>query len=254
VTTNMKTIRVFAAVLALLPALAFGVESEVKLDRAPADPNDLVSLQRGAHTFMNYCLSCHSASYMRYNRLGDLGLTEQQIRDNLVFTGVKVGELMKTAMDPQDAKEWFGTTPPDLTVIARSRSSHAGPGSDWLYTYLRTFYRDPSRPTGWNNVVYPNVGMPHALWQLQGEQVLKEGQVQGDGYMKTVQRLALDKPGLLTPNGYDELVADLVNYMAYMAEPARHDRVTIGLYVLLVISILVALSYALKKAYWKGVH
>jgi ubiquinol-cytochrome c reductase cytochrome c1 subunit len=139
-------------------------------------------------------------------------------------------------------------------VIARSRSSHAGPGSDWLYTYLRTFYRDPSRPTGWNNVVYPNVGMPHALWQLQGEQVLKDAQVPADGYMKTVSRLALDKPGLLAPNAYDELVADLVNYMSYMAEPARDDRTTIGLYALLVISILVALSYALKKAYWKDIH
>ena len=253
-TTTMKTLRALAAVLALVPVLAFGMEGGVKLDRAPIDPNDLASLQRGAHTFVNYCLNCHSASYMRYNRLRDLGLTEQQIRDNLVFSGVKVGELMKTAMDPKDAKEWFGTTPPDLSVIARSRSSHDGPGTDWLYTYLRTFYRDPSRPTGWNNVVYPNVGMPHALWQLQGEQVLKEAQVQGEGYMKTVHQLAIDKPGQLTPNAYDELVADLVNYMAYMAEPARKDRETLGLYALIVISILVALSYALKKAYWKDVH
>jgi ubiquinol-cytochrome c reductase cytochrome c1 subunit len=252
--TIMKTIRAVAGILAFVPALACGVESEVKLDRAPIDPASRVSLQKGAHTFVNYCLNCHSASYMRYNRLGDLGLTEQQIRDNLVFTGVKVGELMKTAMDPRDAKEWFGTTPPDLTVIARSRSSHAGSGSDWLYTYLRTFYRDPSRPTGWNNVVYPNVGMPHALWQLQGEQVLKDAQVQSEGYMKTVQQLALDKTGQLTPQAYDELVADLVNYMTYMAEPAREDRVTLGLYSLLVISVLVALSYALKKAYWKDVH
>jgi ubiquinol-cytochrome c reductase cytochrome c1 subunit len=191
---------------------------------------------------------------MRYNRLQDLGLSEQQIRDNLVFPDVKVGELMKIAMDPKDSKEWFGAPPPDLTVIARSRSSHAGPGSDWLYTYLRTFYRDSSRPTGWNNVVYPNVGMPHALWQLQGEQVLKEARVPAEGYMKTVHELALDKPGKLKPVEYDRLVADLVNYMTYMSEPARETRVTVGLYALLVISILIALSYALKKAYWKDVH
>jgi ubiquinol-cytochrome c reductase cytochrome c1 subunit len=250
----MKKLKNLAALLLLVPALALGAEEELKLDHAPIDLHNQESLQRGAHTFVNYCLNCHSANYMRYNRLQDLGLSEQQIRDNLVFPDVKVGELMKIAMDPKDSKEWFGAPPPDLTVIARSRSSHAGPGSDWLYTYLRTFYRDSSRPTGWNNVVYPNVGMPHALWQLQGEQVLKEARVPAEGYMKTVHELALDKPGKLKPVEYDRLVADLVNYMTYMSEPARETRVTVGLYALLVISILIALSYALKKAYWKDVH
>jgi len=167
---------------------------------------------------------------------------------------VKVGELMKTAMDPVEAKEWFGTAPPDLTVIARSRSSHDGPGADWLYTYLRGFYRDNSRPTGWNNVVYPNVAMPHVMWKLQGEQVLKEAKELADGYTRTVQKLALDKPGALKPGEFDALAADLVNYMFYMSEPARHDRVVVGLLSLVVIFILVALSYALKKAYWKDVH
>jgi len=250
----MKRIRVLFAVLAFVPALSFAVEDHVKLDRAPIDPGDRVSLQRGAHAFVNYCLTCHSASYMRYNRLQDLGLNEPQIRDNLVFTGVKVGELMKTAMDPNEAKEWFGTAPPDLTVIARSRSSHDGPGSDWLYTYLRSFYRDPSRPTGWNNVIYPNVAMPHVMWQLQGEQVLKEAKEQADGYIKTVEKLALDKPGLMKPAEFDTLIADLVNYMSYMSEPARQERVTVGLYALLVIFILIALSYALKKSFWKDIH
>lgn len=242
------------ALLVLLPALALASESGVKLDQAPIDPYDTASLQRGARTFVNYCLNCHSASYMRYNRLQDIGLTETQIRDNLVLAEAKVGDLMKTAMDAKDAKEWFGTTPPDLTVIARSRSSGAGSGSDWLYTYLRAFYRDSSRPTGWNNVVYPNVSMPHALWQLQGEQVLKEAQVQGPGYMKTVHQLALDKPGQMKPVEYDQLVADLVNYMTYMSEPARHSRITLGLYALIVIFILIALAYALKKEFWKDVH
>ncbi len=250
----MKTMRSYAAALLLVPALGFAAGTDVTLDHAPIDPTDRVSLQRGAHAFVNYCLNCHSAGYMRYNRLQDLGLTEQQIRDNLVFTGVKVGELMKAAMDPREAKQWFGTPPPDLTVTARSRSSHAGPGSDWLYTYLRGFYRDPSRPTGWNNVVYPNVAMPHALWELQGVQVLKEAKEQADGYMKTVGKLVIDKPGTMKPVEYDRLVADLVNYMTYMSEPARAQRVTVGLYSLLVIVILIGLSYALKKAYWKDVH
>lgn len=250
----MRTIKALAVSLLLAPALVLAADTDIKLDHAPIDPHDTVSLQRGARVFVNYCLNCHSANYMRYNRLQDIGLTEQQIRDNLIFTESKVGDLMKIAMDAKDAKEWFGAPPPDLTVIARSRSSHAGPGSDWLYTYLRTFYKDPSRPTGWNNVVYPNVGMPHVLWQLQGEQVLREAKVQGPGYMKTVQQLALDKQGTLKPGEYDQLVADLVNYMAYMSEPTRDDRVTFGLYALIVISILIALAYALKKEYWKDVH
>jgi ubiquinol-cytochrome c reductase cytochrome c1 subunit len=250
----MTQLRIFIAVVLLAPVLAWAADTELKLDHAPIDPSDVVSLQRGAHTFVNYCLNCHSAGYMRYNRLRDIGLNDEQVRDNLVFTGVKVGDLMKTAMSPTESKEWFGTAPPDLTVIARSRSSHAGSGADWLYTYMRTFYRDSTRPTGWNNVVYPNVAMPHALWQLQGQQVLKEAQEQGPGYMRTVHKLVLDKPGALSPQDYDRLVADLVNYMSYMAEPARHDRIRFGLYTLLALFILIALSYALKKAYWKDVH
>jgi ubiquinol-cytochrome c reductase cytochrome c1 subunit len=251
---TLRYLRALALALLAVPILAGAADTHLQLDRAPIDPSNAASLQRGAHVFVNYCLNCHSASYMRYNRLRDLGLTEQQIRDNLVLTDAKVGDLMKIAMDPRDAKEWFGAPPPDLTVIARSRSSPAGSGTDWLYTYLRTFYRDASRPTGWNNVVYPNVGMPHALWQLQGELVLKEVQEPGPGYMRTVQRLELDRPGSMKPVEYDQLVADLVNYMTYMSEPARDDRVTLGLYTLIVISILIALAYALKKAYWKDVH
>ena len=203
----MKTITTILAVVLLgTSLLAAAEETEIKLDHAPFDLYDRESLQRGARTFVNYCLNCHSAGYMRYNRLRDLGLTEQQIRDNLVFTDVKVGELMKIAMDPKDAKVWFGAPPPDLTVIARSRSSHAGPGSDWLYTYLRSFYRDASRPTGWNNVVYPNVGMPHALWELQGEQEMKASEVRADGYMATVDKPMLAKPGKLSALEYDQLI------------------------------------------------
>ena len=251
---NMNKINNLFAALLLVPTLALAAGDHIKLDRAPINEEDHASLQRGARHFANYCLSCHSAAYMRYNRLQDIGLTEAQIRDNLVFTGVKVGDLMRIAMDPKDAKNWFGVTPPDLSVTARSRASADGSGADWLYTYLRGFYRDAERPTGWNNTVYANVGMPHALWELQGEQVLAERKVRGDGYIKTEMALKLDKPGQLTPAQYDEMIADLVNYMVYMGEPVRSNRKTIGMFVLMALGVLFIFVYALKKEYWKDVH
>jgi len=250
----MNKINKLFSILLLAPTLALAAGDHLKLDRAPINEEDMVSLQSGARHFVNYCLNCHSAGYMRYNRLQDLGLSEKQILDNLVFTGAKVGDLMKISMDPKEAKSWFGATPPDLSVIARSRASADGSGADWLYTYLRSFYRDAERPTGWNNTVYANVGMPHALWELQGEQVLAEHKVQGEGFMKTEMVLKLDKPGTLTAIEYDRMVADLVNYMVYMAEPVRNERKTIGMYVLIALFLLFFLVYALKKEYWKDVH
>jgi ubiquinol-cytochrome c reductase cytochrome c1 subunit len=237
----------------LAPVLALAAES-VKLDRAPIDRGDFTSLQRGAKVYVNYCLGCHSLSYMRYNRMQDLGLTIDQIRDNLVPTSAKVGDLMTIAMRLDEAKESFGTTPPDLTVIARSRSSPDGSGADWLYTYLRGFYRDPARPSGWNNTVYPNVGMPHVLWQLQGEQVLRTETVRGSGSAIDVPKLALEKKGTLTPLEYDRMVADLVNYLDYVAEPARGARTTLGVYVLLFLGVFWVLAYYLKQEFWKDVH
>ncbi|MEY3489410.1 MAG: hypothetical protein RL655_978, partial [Pseudomonadota bacterium] len=156
--------------------LAFGLVAGVQAsggdsiawDKAPNKTNDLGALQNGAKLFVNYCLNCHSAAFMRFNRLKDIGLTEQQIKDNLLFTTEKVGETMKAAIDPRQAKDWFGANPPDLTVIARSRAGHGGSGAD-LYTYLRTYYRDETKATGWNNLAFPNVGMPHVLWELQGD-------------------------------------------------------------------------------------
>ena len=258
----MKPVRILLFGLLFGPVLAAGME--IKLDRLPADvnPNDPASLQRGAQVYVNYCMGCHSASYMRYNRLTDLGLTEQQIRDNLIFTGAKVGDLMTIAMAPKDAKEWFGAPPPDLTVIARSRSSSAGSGADWLYTYLRGFYRDASRPTGWNNTAFPNVAMPHVLYQLQGEQALKTEvvlQPRGSGKKEDalkieVQKLVLERPGTMAPAGYDRLVADLVNFLVYMAEPVKQYRQQIGIYVLMFLGVLFVLAYALKKEFWKDVH
>lgn len=257
----MTLARTLAWMLLAAPLLALAAE-DVKLDRMPADvnPNDPVSLQRGAQVYVNYCLGCHSVSYMRYNRLQDLGITEQQIRDNLIFTGAKVGELMTIGMVSRDAKEWFGVPPPDLSVIARSRSSHAGSGADWLYTYLRSFYRDSSRPTGWNNTVFPNVGMPHILYVLQGEQALKTEVVsiprgnKGEVEKREVQKLVLAKPGTMKPAEYDRLVADLVNFLSYVGEPAKQLRTQLGIYVLMFLGVLFALAYALKKEYWKDVH
>lgn len=253
--------RTLAWMLLAAPLVAAASES-VKLDRLPADvnPHDRASLQRGAQVYVNYCLGCHSAAYMRYNRLQDLGLTEQQIKDNLIFTGAKVGELMKIAMDPRESREWFGTPPPDLTVIARSRSSGDGSGADWLYSYLRGFYRDPSRPTGWNNTVFQNVGMPHALWQLQGEQVLAtEVQLiprgsKGEVEKREVHKLVLKKPGSMKPAEYDRRVGDLVNFLVYVGEPSRQFRVELGIYVLIFLGVLLVFAYLLKKEFWKDVH
>jgi ubiquinol-cytochrome c reductase cytochrome c1 subunit len=197
---------------------------------------------------------------MRYDRLRDFGLTEQQIRDNLIFTGAKVGDLVKIAMDPKESREWFGTPPPDLTVIARSRASGAGSGADWLYSYLRSFYRDASRPSGWNNTVFPNVAMPHVLWQLQGEQVLKTEVRQiprgskGEVEKHEVQRLVLEKPGSMSAAEYDRLVADLVNFLVYIGEPSRQFRIDLGIVVLMFLGVLFVFAYLLKKEYWKDVN
>lgn len=249
-------IKKIIAILLLVPGLALAAGGDVKLDRAPIDANNVESLQRGAALFVNYCLNCHSANYMRYNRLTDIGLNEKEILDNFVarFSGGKVGDLMKNTMDPKEAAVWFGAPPPDLTVIARSRASHAGSGADWLYTYLRTFYRDGARPTGWNNTTFPNVGMPHVLWELQGEQELKPAQIRADGYMAAIEKPVLTKPGKLSALEYDRAVADLVNYLVYMGEPAAKSRKTIGLIVLAFLAGLIFLVYAMKKEFWKDVH
>ena len=264
----------------LLAPLAAAASEGPRLQTAPINSHDLASLQNGAKLFVNYCLNCHSAGYMRYNRLQDLGLTEQQIKDNLIFTGVKVGELMQAAIDRTDAKEWFGLAPPDLTVTARARSSGAGSGADWIYTYLRAFYRDPSRPSGWNNLVFADVSMPHVLWQLNGQQQLVAEEFESEhaataaliaaksvAQMEEVTALKDGRAvkcyvvkslrpgtGTLSHLEYDKTVADLVNYMNYMAEPARLERQRIGLYALLLLGVLFIPVFALKKSYWKDVH
>ncbi|MFB3081402.1 MAG: cytochrome c1, partial [Nitrosomonadaceae bacterium] len=220
----MRRIRVLLFFLCLVPLTAFASGSKVTLDQAPIRPRDILSLQRGVQIFVNYCLTCHSADFMRYNRLRDLGLSEKQIIDNLIFTGQKTGDLMTIAMKKKEAKQWFGVVPPDLSVIARSR------GADWLYTYLRQFYRDESTTTGWNNLVFDKVAMPHVLYQLQGEQLLKVETIDdGHGGKHEVKKLELSKPGSLTKIEYDMYVADLVNYLVYLGEPAAAYRVQLGI-------------------------
>jgi ubiquinol-cytochrome c reductase cytochrome c1 subunit len=219
--------------------------------------SDMASLQNGAKLFANYCLNCHSAAFMRYNRMRDIGLTEEQIRTNLLFTSDKVGDVMRTALDPRQAKDWFGALPPDLTVIARSRSSHAGSGPDYLYTYLRSYYRDETKPTGWNNLAFPSVGMPHALWQLQGQRAAKFEEVKDEhNPSRIVQRFVGYEqltPGTLSSQEYDDAVADLVAYLAWMAEPAAAQRVRLGVWVLIFLALFTLIAWRLNAAYWKDV-
>ena len=248
-TRLINLIKRAAAVALFAPALALAAGAELHLDKAPVS-TDPAALQHGAKLFVNYCLNCHSASYARYNTLQEIGLSEEEIRDNLMFTGERVGDLMKIAMRPAESKEWFGATPPDLTLIARQRASEFGSGADWLYTYLRQFYRDPERPTGWNNRVFENVGMPHVLWQLQGEQVA----VTENGNGGHVVNLELSKPGQLSVEEYDKAVGDLVSFLVWMGEPVAEKRKTIGAFVLLFLAGLFVLSYLLKKNYWKDIH
>jgi len=245
----MRRKRVLLFFLCLVPLTAFASGSKVTLDQAPIRLTDILSLQRGVQTFVNYCLTCHSADFMRYNRLRDLGLSEKQIIDNLIFTGQKPGDLMTIAMKKKEAKQWFGVAPPDLSVIARSR------GADWLYTYLRQFYRDESTATGWNNLVFDKVAMPHVLYQLQGEQLLKVETIDdGHGGKHEVKKLELSKPGLLTKTEYDMYVADLVNYLVYLGEPSASYRVQLGIFVMLFLFGMLGLTYALKHDFWKEVH
>jgi len=242
--------QMIAMLLALAPAWVSAAGGGVHLEEANIDPNNTQSLQRGARLFVNYCLSCHSAELMRYERIGkDLGIDERLVAENLIFTGGKVGDLMTVATNPADAKEWFGTVPPDLTVIARSR------GVDWLYTFLHSFYRDDSKITGVNNLTFPDVGMPHVLWELQGwqESVITTSKDEHGKEIKTVS-VELVEPGLLTPKEYDRAIRDLVNFLDYMGEPAKHERRALGVKVILFLLLLLVFAYLMKREYWKDVH
>jgi ubiquinol-cytochrome c reductase cytochrome c1 subunit len=266
---NGTTIRFAALVFALVAGTASAVTgSDIRYEPAPTNRLDVESLQRGARNFVNYCLNCHGARFMRYNRLTDLGLTDAQIGDNLILTEAKIGDAMTVAMKPADAKAWFGTVPPDLTVEARVR------GRDWLYNYFLGFYKDDATPTGWNNLVFNNVVMPHVLWQLSGTNRLVEHlhedvhEAQGEAvaakrlvviapakdHKYVVRTLELETPGTLTPAQYRGFVADLVNYLDYMAEPAKNQRIKLGYVVLLYLGLLFMFAYWMKREYWKDIH
>jgi len=261
--------------LAATALLAFGIGGaafasgpDLKLEPAPINRLDAPSLQRGARTFVNYCLNCHSAKYMRYNRLTDIGVDIAMIQDNLMFATDKVASTMTVAMTPAEAKAWFGTQPPDLTVEARVR------GADWLYNYFLGFYEDEKSVTGWNNLVFPNVAMPHVLYALGGTNRLVTKEYEdheaasaaaigakrlvlmepAKGGKYAVSMLEIDKPGTLTRDQYQAFVADLVNYMDYMSEPTRNTRIHIGIVVLLYLGLLFVLAYWLKREVWKDLH
>jgi ubiquinol-cytochrome c reductase cytochrome c1 subunit len=233
----------FLLALLFVPVMAVAAGGAVHLDRAPDVQGDKAALQNGAKIFVNYCLSCHGASFIRYNRLTELGLSEQQIMDNLMFTADKIGEQMRVAARPAEQKDWFGAVPPDLSLVARARASADGSGADWLYTYLRSFYRDEQRPTGWNNTLFANVGMPHVLWELQGEQSLDHAS----------HKLQMTVPGQLSPTDYDKQVAELVGFLVWAGEPGADFRKQLGVGVLAFLFILFSVSYLLKKEYWKDV-
>ena len=256
-----KLIASLFAALALSAAFigpAVANEAGPGWDKFPKErTTDLAALQNGAKVFVNYCLNCHQAAYMRYNRMKDIGLTDEQIKKNLLFAGEKIGETMKTSLDPKQAKEWFGALPPDLSVIARSRAGANGSGADYLYTYMRTFYRDETKATGWNNLVFPAVGMPHVLWELQGTQraVFAE-EADPHDKAKTVhvfKGFEQVVPGKLSKAEYDGTVADLVAFLQWMGEPVQNQRIRLGVAVLIFLCVFTLIAWRLNAAFWKDI-
>ncbi|MDV6345825.1 cytochrome c1 [Nitrosomonas sp. Is37] len=243
----MRLIKFLLFFISLAPIIVFAA-TDIELDKAPIDTSDNVSLQRGAQSFVNYCLTCHGASYMRYNRHQDIGLSNQDISERLIHTGQKVGDMMFTAIRKNEAEESFGVVPPDLSVIARSR------GADWLYTYLRSFYRDESSSSGWNNLIFDRVAMPHVLYQLQGQQVLITKSANSEKGTPEIKELKLSVPGLLSKEEYDNFVTDLVNYIVYLGEPHANYRKKLGAIVLIFLLSMLGLTYLLKREYWRDVH
>ena len=258
--------QIAALILAVLPAFAFASGGgEYPLDKINVDLTDKAALRDGARTFANYCMGCHGASFQRYERVArDLGIPEAIMMDNLVFTGAKIGDHMKSSMKPADGKVWFGAAPPDLTLVSRVR------GDDWLYTYLRTFYEDPTRPYGVNNKVFPSVGMPNVLAGLQGRQVIgcaqvpatdEHGKKQFDpltGAAVTKEDChaltVLPKTGKLTEAEFDDKVKNLVSFLSYSANPVKLEAQAMGVKVLLFLAFFFVVAYALKREYWRDVH
>ena len=250
----LKKILLAAALCVSLVGVANAASGGIAWDKAPKRTNDMAALQRGAQLFTNYCLNCHSAAYMRYNRMTDIGLSDKQIKENLNFITDKSGDLMKATIDPIEAKAWFGAAPPDLSVIARSRAGANGSGADYIYTFLRGYYRDGTKLTGWNNAAFPAVAMPNPLWQLQGEQVMLTKAVESHGETTQVfNGFEQVSAGTLSPAEFDNAVGDLVAYLQWMGEPAQNTRVRIGVWVLLFLSLFTIVAWRLNAAFWKDI-
>jgi ubiquinol-cytochrome c reductase cytochrome c1 subunit len=246
----------FLLSLCVMAGAAHAAGGGVAWDKFPVEKvTDNASLQNGAKLFVNYCMNCHAASYLRFNRLTEIGLTEEQIKSNLLVGTDKVGETMKVALDAKQATAWFGAAPPDLSVIARSRSAAGqGSGADYLYTYLRTYYRDDSKPTGWNNLAFPSVGMPHVLWELQGERKPVFTKKSEHGHdVEIFSGWEVTKPGTLGAREYDLAVADLVAFLQWAAEPVQKSRERLGLWVLLFLLVFTLIAWRLNAAYWKDI-
>ncbi len=238
--------KIILAILMVLPTLAMA-SGKAHLDKADYDLHNKESLQRGARLFVNYCLSCHSAAYQRYNRMAeDIGLTNAQVSSNLMFAAEKVGETMTVAMQTEDAKIYFGTKVPDLSVVARAR------GADWLYTYLRTFYKDSSRPFGVNNTTFKDVGMPHVLWELEGMKKLVNAEEMHEH--GAAPEFEVISEGKMSAVEYDNAMRDLTAFLVYMGEPAKLVRYELGIYVLLFLVLLFLVAYPMKKEFWKDIH
>ena len=249
-------------ILSVLATLCFSSASQaasggLAWDQFPSEKvTDVAALQNGAKLFVNYCLNCHSATYLRYNRMADIGLALEDIKKNLMFATDKVGDTMKVSLDTKQAKEWFGAAPPDLSVIARSRAAAGqGSGADYLYTYLRSYYRDDSKATGWNNLAFPSVAMPHVLWELQGERkpVYLKKMEHGHEIDVFTGRWDVVQAGTLDARAYDNAVADLVAFLQWMGEPQQNQRVRLGVWVLLFLGLFTVIAWRLNAAYWKDI-
>ncbi|WP_455205745.1 cytochrome c1 [Kaarinaea lacus] len=239
------------SILWFFPGLLLAAQpGGIKLDQANIDPYDTESLQRGARYFADYCFNCHSIALMRYSRVANkLELSEDEVANTMLFTGAKIGDPMNIALVADDAKRWFGTAPPDLSVVSRSRSV------DWIYTYLRSFYKDESRPWGVNNALFKDVAMPHVLWELQGLQEANFETVTTDEGVeqKIINGFKLTEQGKMNPEQFDTAVRDIVNFLAYVGEPSKTERLALGRWVLLFLAIYFVLVYFLKKEYWKDI-
>jgi ubiquinol-cytochrome c reductase cytochrome c1 subunit len=282
----MKLLKQMLVACAVLTSgVVFASGASYPLDKAPDLSNDKAALQHGAKLFVNYCLNCHAAASMRYNRLKDIGLSDDQIKENLLFSADKIGETMKVSIQAKDAKEWFGAAPPDLSVIARAKSSHGGTGADYIYTYLRTYYRDASKPTGWNNLAYVGSAMPHVLWDMQPARSLEKTEIahavgkdgKHAGFEKIVTtydatgqampvKTALENYGghgettykfintdVKGQQQFDKDVASITAFMQYMADPSASTRQSMGVWVLLFLGIFIIFAYLLNKQYWKDI-